>query len=259
MIVAYYFFSGICFASDAVDGRGSYLGVFGGAGSSMGSSVQQVGTVITPTKRISDINVNANGFNGSAGASIAGIKLGYEWGAWGLMNSGWSLRPAAELEGIYLSNNSDGVLNIMPAALGTQYVTLPMSAKIVLVNAVLSMKTPFSDILIPYIGGGVGRAWLSVNGSNSTNPTEPGINHFNSNPDASTSALALQAKAGIRGQINKNWAIFTEYRYLSIQSSSYTFGETNYPGVHLPTTSWNVNVGRQAYNLVTAGIEFSFN
>ncbi len=58
------------------------------------------------------------------------------------MNSGWSLRPAAEIEGVYLSSNSDGVLDITPAALGTQYVTLPMSTKIVLANVVLSMKPP---------------------------------------------------------------------------------------------------------------------
>jgi opacity protein-like surface antigen len=258
MMASFLFFAGNCLASDTFNTRGTYFGVFGGTGSSMGSSVQQVGTVITSSPRVPDINVNANGFNGSARASVAGLKLGYEWSGWSSMNSKWILRPAAELEGIYLNSTSDSVLDITPYALGTQYVSLPLSAKIVLANAVLSIKTPFSDIFIPYIGGGVGGAWLFVRGSNSTNPSEPGINHFNSNPDASSSALAMQAKAGIRGQINRNLAIFMEYRYLSIQSSSYTFGATSYPGVHLPTTNWNVNVGRQAYNLVAAGIEYRF-
>ena len=101
-MAAPYFFADTSFAEDTSESRGIYFGVFGGGGSSMGSSIQQVGTVITPSNRTSDIPVNANGFNRNTGASIAGIRAGYEWSGWSLMSPGWSLRPATEIRAYIL-------------------------------------------------------------------------------------------------------------------------------------------------------------
>src|SRR5690606_7290349 len=119
-------------------------------------------------------------------------------------------------------------------------------------------KTPYSDRIFPYLGVGAGVAFTSVKGSDSANPSEPGINHFNSDPDASDTAFAMQFKVGVKGEISKNLYLFTEYRYLSISSTSYTFGSTDYPGVHLPTASWQVGMGRQHYNFVVAGLQYKF-
>jgi len=45
---------------------------------------------------------------------------------------------------------------------------------------------------------------------------------------------------------------------LSIDATSYKFGSTDYPGLHLPTATWHVNMGRQKYNLFVAGLQYKF-
>src|SRR5690606_2292479 len=114
--------------------------------------------------------------------------------------------------------------------------------------AVFTFKTPYSDKVFPYLGVGAGAAFISVKSSDSVNPSEPGINHFNSDPDASSTGFAMQFKLGVKGNVSKKLSLFTEYRYLSISSTSYAFGPTDYPGLHLPTASWDVGLGRQRYN-----------
>ena len=218
-------------AADVSDSTGMYVGAFGGVGLLDETSMRQVGTVITPFI-FPDINVDARGSADSVVAPIAGVQLGYEFSQWDVSASGWRVGMAAEIEGLYLGAEPKGVLDIDPQALGTHYVTLP--------------------------GIGAGYGAVFINGSNSTNPSEPGINHFNSEPDASSGGLALQAKIGIRAAVTSNWSVFTEYRHVYIASTDYTFGQTDYPGEHLPTTKWNVDLGQQNYNLWVSGLSYRF-
>lgn len=250
--------AGPCLAAEAASEAGLYIGVFGGTGSAIATSLQQRGAVLLDNSR--RLPINASGSTGSGThVSVGGGQLGYEWKRWDLGSSRWGLTPAAELEGIYIGKYSPtGEMPVIPRALGTQYVTLPMTAGVLLANAVLTLQTPYSNTLFPYIGAGAGVAFMSIKGSDSANPSEPGINHFNSDPDASKSAFAMQLKAGIKAEVNKNLRLFAEYRYLSIDSTRYTFGSTDYPGVHLPTTSWRVDLGRQHYNLFVAGLQYKF-
>mgnify|MGYP002623007135 CR=1 FL=1 len=99
---------------------------------------------------------------------------------------------------------------------------------------------------------------MSIRNADSYNPMEPGINHFNSDPDSSDTAFAAQFRAGVKSSINKNLSLFAEYRFLTIDSTRYRFGKTDYPGLHLPTTPWHVNPGRQKYNLFVAGLQHRF-
>jgi opacity protein-like surface antigen len=244
-------------AADVSDGPDMYVGAFGGVGLLDDTSMRQVGTVITPFF-FPDINVDARGSADSVVAPIAGLQLGYEFNHWDVSASGWGVGMAAEIEGLYLGAEPKGVLDIDPQALGTQYVTLPVSVGAVLVNAVFNLRTPYSDAIAPYAGIGAGYGAVFINGSNSTNPSEPGINHFNSEPDASSGGLALQAKIGIRAAVTSNWSVFTEYRHVYITSTDYTFGQTDYPGEHLPTTKWNVELGQQNYNLWVSGLSYRF-
>ena len=244
-------------AADVSDSPGMYVGAFGGIGLLDETSMRQVGTVITPFI-FPDINVDARGSADSVVAPIAGLQLGYEFSQWDVSASGWRVGMAAEIEGLYLGAEPKGVLDIDPQALGTQYVTLPVSVGAVLVNAVFNLRTPYSDAIKPYAGIGVGYGAVFINGSNSTNPSEPGINHFNSEPDASSGGLALQAKIGIRADVTSNWSVFTEYRHVYVASTDYTFGQTDYPGEHLPTTKWNVDLGHQNYNLWVSGLSYHF-
>jgi len=190
---------------------------------------------------------------------LGGAHLGYQWDRWNLGQSQWGIKPAVELEGMYIGKHSPmGEMPVRPRALGMQYVTVPLTAGVLLANAVFTFQTPYSDRIFPYVGAGAGVAFLSIKGSDSANPSEPGINHFNSDPDASASAFAVQLKAGFKAEVHKNLYLFTEYRYLSIDSTSYTFGSTVYPGVHQSTDDWRVKLGRQKYNLFVAGLQYRF-
>lgn len=66
----------------------------------------------------------------------------------------------------------------------------------------------------------------------------------------------MQFKAGLKREMTKNLFMFAEYRYLSINSTRYTFGETLPP--HFPTDAWDVSLGRQAYNLFVVGLQYKF-
>lgn len=238
---------------------GFYIGMFGGLGTAESASLQQRGAVLLPPgSPLPILPVDAKGSTNSKGLAAGGIHVGYEWKRWDL-GSHWGLRPAAEMEGLYLGKHSPvGEMPVMPRVLGTQYVTIPMTAGVFLANAVFTLQTPLTDKVLPYVGVGIGMASLSIHGSDSANPSEPGINHFNSNPDASDSAFVFQLKLGLKSEVYQNLFLFAEYRYISINSTSYTFGATDYPGLHLPTTEWHVDLGHQQYNLFIVGLQYKF-
>ena len=246
------------FAADTSTDQRAYIGLFGGGGSAIATSLSQQGGVLI-NERLT-LPIHASGSTGSStSVAVGGGHVGYEWGRWNLGTSKWGLRPAAELEGIYIGKHSPvGEMPVRPRALGTQYVTVPITTGVLLANAVFTFETPYSSNVFPYLGAGAGVAFLKIKGSDSANPSEPGINHFNSDPDASSSAFAFQLKAGIKAEVHKRVSLFAEYRYLSIDSTSYTFGSTDYPGVHLPTKRWDVDLGRQQYNLFVAGLQYKF-
>jgi len=250
-----------CLAAEPPGGEpGLYVGAFGGLGAVNSTSLQQRGAVfLNPPRKVPVLPINADGDTGSStDVALGGIQVGYEWNRWNLA-ADWGLQPAVELEGIYIGKHSPvGEMPVRPAFLGTQYVTVPTTAGVFLANAVFTLQTPYSSTIVPYAGIGAGVAIVSIRGADSANPSEPGINHFNSDSNASDTAFAMQVKVGLKGRISKNLSLFTEYRYLSIDATSYVFGSTDYPGVHLPTTSWHVDMGRQQYNLFVAGLQYKF-
>ncbi len=249
--------TGTSLAADTPDASGPYLGLFGGGGSIASTSLRQQGGFYLPGPLGRRVAVDANGHAGSEHVAFGGIQAGYEWQRMNLGHADWGLKPAVELEGLYLGKRSlAGGLPIDPQVLGTQYVTLPMTTGVLLANAVFTLKTPYSNRVFPYLGAGIGLARVSIKGADSANPNEPGINHFDSNPNASDSAFAWQLKAGVKGEVNKHVSLFAEYRYLSIHATQYTFGETLPP--HLPTDPWDVSLGRQGYNLFAVGLQYKF-
>ena len=253
----YVFGASGCFAADAAGEQGAYIGLFGGFGSASSTSLRQEGGFYLPAPFNARVNVDANGETDAERVALGGIQVGYEWSRLNFGQSKWGLKPAVEIEGIYIGKHSPvGDMPIEPRILGTQYVTIPMTVGVLLANAVFTFQTPYSSKVFPYFGMGAGMARVSIKGADSANPNEPGINHFDSNPDASDSAFAMQFKAGLKGEVTKNISLFAEYRYLSINSTRYTFGETLPP--HLPTDPWDVSLGRQAYSLFVAGLQYKF-
>lgn len=245
-------------AADESHAGGLYLGAFGGLGTPHSTSLQQLGTVYLP-RPLPDLPIDAKGNTDKPNLALGGLQLGYEWDAIRGSQSGWGFRPAAELEGLYLGKHTPkGTMPVDPAFLGTQYVTIPMKGYLLMANAVVTLETPYSRRFFPYAGIGVGAARLSISGSDSANPSEPGINHFNSGSSASDTAFAYQLRLGIKGQLSRQLSIFTEYRYLDIAGTRYEFGRTNYPGEHPPTDSWDVRLGGLNYDLLIVGLQYRF-
>jgi len=215
------------FASDTTSEPGVYIGLFGGAGTASSMSARQEGGFYLPGPLSTRVGVDAQGKTGGEPVGVLGLQAGYEWKRQTFGPSEWGLKPAAELEGLYIGQQSPvGDMPITPSVLGTQYVTLPMTVGVVLANAVFTFQTPWSSRIFPYLGVGAGVARLSIQGANPTNPSEPGINHFDSWPDASATAFAMQFKAGVKGEVARNLLLFAESRHLSLNPTQYTFGET---------------------------------
>jgi opacity protein-like surface antigen len=233
-----------------------YVGVFGGGGTFTSSSITQSGTALYSDP----LSVNATGDASSSGVWAVGGYIGYKWPD--LFphdaSSTWTVIPSTELEGYYFQGTLDGNLTNPTTRLAShQFSTsYPMDNGVFLANAVFNVN--HGDCKVhPYLGLGLGAAIVSINGATSTQtaPTEPGINHYNSSPDASDWAFAAQSKLGLRYALSDSTSVFVEYRFLYIAPTDYTFGSTQY-STHVATTDWNVDIGSMYYNMATAGIQF---
>lgn len=240
-------------------GRGTYVGLFGGGGSFNINNVSQIGTALFPDFAGGPLAVHATGSSGSEGVGLIGLQIGHEWsdisegGCWGFL-------PALEFEAFYLAGTQRAHLDNPGTRLPEhEFVdTFPMNNAALMTSAVLSVRTPY-EWLRPYFGGGIGITCVSISGADSAqvNPPEPGINHFNSGTNSSRWAFAAQAKVGLRFALTDHAYVFTEYRYLFVDSTNHGFGSTVYP-THAPTTNWRVHFDSMSHHLGIAGIGFSF-
>ena len=242
-------------ADDAVLGRGVYVGVFGGGGFSGSTDVTQRGTAFFIEAQGGPLAVDGKGKTDTGGVGLVGGQVGYEWSYNALM------LPAFELEGFYLANGTRTASVQAPSVRLPNHAfqdTLPTDTAVFLANMVVSFPTSYPG-WTPYVGLGIGAANVSINGADSlqTGPPEPGVNHFNSNPDANAWTFAGLVKAGVRVALGGNAYVFGEYRYLYVGSTEQTFGSTVFPG-HAETSPWTVNLGGTSFQLATAGIGIGF-
>lgn len=272
-------------AQAAEQGRGLYLGLFGGGSISDNSKFSQSGVAY---KRLGDgqasadydLYVDVNGRTTTKVGALGGLHIGYEWTDIPMSDSasGWALRPALELEGYYLGTSKSGNLSnpqLEPAiwhgvvekshSIAAGSHTFQNSYKldmgILLTNVVFNFKTPWTNKIFPYVGVGIGAAITSVSGADSrqTGPVlEPTMNHFNANPNALNSSFAAQGKAGLRAEIVDHLSIFAEYRYLHVAGTGYSLGATVYPSIHSETSNWNSRFGAMDYHSGVLGIEYGF-
>lgn len=235
---------------------GFYVGALAGVGAARSTDMQQRGAVHL---LLGKLPIDAKGpTESSTRTHLGGLQLGYEFDSW-QHRPQWHITPTAELEAVYMGKHSPtGEMPVHPAFLGMQYVTVPTQIGLAMLNAGLIFKTPYSEKVLPMLGIGAGAAFVSITGADSANPSEPGINHFNSDPDASDTALALQFKAGVKIRMSTRLDLLAEYRYLTIDATHYRFGETDYPGEHQPTDSWRLDMDRQQFNFFAAGFHYRF-
>ena len=236
----------------------AYIGIFGAAGSFKTNNITQSGTALyTPP-----LSVNAQGDGSSDTFGMVGIQVGYKWTNFLTQkeNSAWSILPATEIEGYYINGTVNGgnlVNETDRLDLHTFSVSYPMNTGVFLLNGVFNLNNANYKKIQPYVGVGLGTAVVSIHGATSTqtNPEEPGINHYNSDSDASDWTLAFQTKAGLNFNLANNTNVFLEYRFLSLSPTDYTFGSTQY-ATHIPTTPWQVDMGTMYYNMAAMGIQY---
>jgi opacity protein-like surface antigen len=240
-------------------GRGAYVSIFGGVGSFNTNNVTQVGTALIPDNLGGPLGVSAGGTGDTKAFGLGGLSIGYEGEGWWLGDGDWALLPAVEIEGMYLGGTQSATVSAVNRLNGHVFeTTFPMNNGAFLANAVFSLQTPCPR-LKPYLGAGLGTAIITVSGADSLQvvPPEPGINHFNSHPDGSCWAFAAQTKLGVRFHLTDNLYVFTEYRFLYVSSTNFTFGSTVYP-THVPTTPWTVHFGDLFHHAAVGGIGVSF-
>lgn len=239
-----------------------YVGIFGGGGSSDHVNITQSGTAFFSESSGGPLVVNASGNSGTNSAFIAGLHAGYAWSEWCLNrgNVPLNVTPAAEIEGFYLGTTKVGTLfNPTDRLPGHSFRdTFPMYTQVYLVNTVWTFNTPCLSWIHPYVGGGIGGAYISIRGADSLQvvPPEAGVNHFNSNTSANTWTFAAQAKAGLKIPLTCHWQLFGEYRYVYLSPTTFNFGSTQY-SFHAPTTQWKTRFSNLQYNLGVVGIEYS--
>jgi opacity protein-like surface antigen len=190
------------------------------------------------------------------------------------------LTPAVEIEGFYLGSHLSGILsnpNLEPAILrseGSVSVSHSVQPNIHVFNDTFALNTGnvFANIIVnfdflkksifsPYAGVGIGLAINRLSGANSDQiaPYNEDVNHFNTARSANNTVLATQVKLGLEKIFFEKLAIFAEYRYLSIAASSYTFGNTYYPGHHPNTSKWELNLNAMNFQTGVFGIRYFLN
>lgn len=234
-----------------------YVGAFGGGALISRMGVTQSGTAFFLEANGGPLAVNAFGSTNSDSTGILGGHIGFAWP--NAVGARLPLTPAVELEGYCIGRTA---LHARDLSNQTErlpehdfFVTYPLKTGVFLVNAVVSADDSLGRAS-PYVGIGIGSAVLSVSGAISTqvNPSEIGVNHYNSETNDRAVAFAAQPKAGVSFDFGRT-SIFVEYRFLYLSQTNYTFGSTVYP-THVATSPWLVKIKPQHYNMATIGVDF---
>lgn len=239
-----------------------YVGAFGGGGLSNNFKTNQFATAFFPEASGGPLSINAFGQLDNPKPTFLGAQLGYQ-ALKVFLNSSpqWTLGAAAELEGYVMNRSSfNGTLINNTERLPEHDFTVsyPMRRTLFLANAVFSFNN--TCLLVhPYIGFGIGNAIVRISGASAAqvNPPEEGINHYNTNTSDTNSTFAGQAKLGLNYDINKHISFFAEYRWLYLASTHFVFGSTVSPN-HVETSSWQVKLNTQRYNLGNVGVRFNW-
>jgi len=242
-----------------------------------------------------DVHVDVNGNAQRDTAGLGGIHGGYEWAAtsWGikpaieieayylhsdqksdLANANGEIFTVAGTNTVIVPGTTSGFNNSFQTAVVDHYAadehrfanSMKLNGAVFMANGVFTYET--HSMIKPYVGVGVGFAYLNMSSAQSlqTSPASGSyemagpvpVNHFNSNQEDSTFVFAAQTKLGLRAALSEKISAFGEYRLLHLDSADYTFGSTNYPGLHSPTSVWNVSNGSMNIQNIVVGIDYAF-
>lgn len=218
--------------------------------------IKQSGTILYSDASGGPQAVEASGSSSNSHYWFGSLQMGYEFLK--KQRPAWIPSPAVEIEGYYFANLQKAYL---PTSSGLIFTSaFPTRTGVLLANgsAVFS-----SDFMALHITGGLGAGKASIHGASSeqTNPSNPGVNFFNTDQNDSNWNLAIQAKVGLSYSFTSVESfiprLLFEYRFLYLSPTTFTFGPSEYPN-QPSTTKWNVRFGERYSHLLSAGLTFLF-
>ncbi len=221
---------------------GLYFGIFGGAAFGMSNGV---GALNSPPL------FSAGGRATPGTAAVAGLQVGYNFRSYALdsAKSYW-LQPAAQFEAFYLgqateSGSLSGGLVGVPGSTSSSYqFGSNLNMGVFLVDGVAKFVTPIG--LVPYIGSGIGGAYLASSGTSFAGPA----GNLLSSGSYSQGAFAGQGLAGLQYNLGEHWSLFAEYKILYIKETQFSYGMTSGNTMLIKYPEY--------YNIAIAGLRFNF-
>lgn len=220
---------------------GLYFGIFGGAAFGMSNGVSALD---------SPPLFSAGGRATPGTAAVAGIQVGYNFRSIALdsAKSYW-LQPAAQFEAFYLGQATEsGSLTggvVGTAVSSSNQFGSNLNMGVFLVDGVAKFVTPIG--LVPYIGGGIGGAYLASSGTSFVGPSGADLLSTGSYAQG---AFAGQGLVGLQYNLSEHWSLFAEYKILYIKETQFSY----------LMTSGNTMLIKypESYNIAIAGIRFQF-
>lgn len=231
---------------------GFYFGGFGGWGFNT-FHVLQKGIAFYLSDQGGPLVVDSDGDTKTNWYEFGGAHFGYEWLS---KQQEWHVTPGVELEGYYFAETIEVTLENPTERLDFHefHDSFPMKNGVILANFTLAFSNKY---VTPFIGAGMGTSITSIHNAEAiqTEFAEPGLNHFNSNPNSFGWGFASQLKGGLRFNPYKHIRLFGEYRFLFVAANSYSFGHTVYPG-HVATADWVISFDGIYNHLFSLGVDF---
>lgn len=177
---------------------------------------------------------------------VGGLRAGYTFdpSVFSLINddpNGLLIIPRAELELMYAPYETS-------AALSGNSTLSNMNDKLqidsIVASALGSVHFKVNDWFEPYVGMGVGGAWMRVE-SERLSFTNAGASDL-LRGEATTYALTAQGFAGLEFKLPSGWAVFGEYKYLQYFD----------PTFHLD--QHDLKLGNIGQHMIVGGLRYSF-
>ncbi|WP_142524243.1 outer membrane protein, partial [Methylacidimicrobium cyclopophantes] len=220
---------------------GLYFGIFGGAAFGMSNGVSALD---------SPPLFSAGGRATPGTAAVGGVQVGYNFRGIALDSSkSYWLQPAAQFEAFYIgqateSGSLSGGVSGVPGVSTYQFGS-NLNMGVFLVDGVAKFVTPIG--LVPYLGGGIGGAYLASSGTSFLAPSGADLL---SSGSYSQGAFAGQGLVGLQYNLSEHWSIFAEYKILYIKETQFSYGMT--------TGNTMLIKYPEYYNIAIAGIRFQF-
>jgi len=221
---------------------GIYFGIFGGAAFPMSNGISALN---------SPPLFSAGGKTHGDTAGVGGIQVGYNFSSYKLDSHGdYWLQPAAQFEAYYIGQENISS-TLVGGVAGTTMTNIPygftsqLNMGIFVFDGVIRFVNPTK--IVPYIGGGIGGAYLASSGTNFIAPG--GINYL-SGHSYSQGAFVGQGLAGVQYNFTDHWTAFIEYKILWIKETEFSYQMFNGNTMLIKYP--------QSFNMALGGIRYNF-